>query len=203
MHKLVSIGALAGALAFAGVASAEPAAAPAGAKPAVPAAADAAAHEKKVLLGSPGEGHQILARTVGKWNVALKIVKAPGAPAQDASGTAELTAMYDGRFIRQDYSANYDGHPFSGTGYTGYDNEKKQYRFTWIDSAHTSLMSCTGKLEKDGKTITFAEDKPMAGEKPGKVVWRWVDDKTWVYESYDRDKGKEWKVLEITYTRAP
>jgi hypothetical protein len=236
MRKLVSITAAAiwGALAFAGVAAAEPPAAPAGAKPAAApaapaaapgapaaaspkppqspaekakAAAEAAAMEKWMKLATPGEAHQMLAKTAGKWNATTKMVMMPGAPAQESAGTAEFTPVLDGRFIRQDFTGNFMGQTFHGIGYTGYDNFRKEYIGSWMDSMGTAMMVSTGTADKDGKTVTYTStmDDPMTGEKNKKTkqVFRWVDDKTFVWEMYDRAKGKEWKALEITYTRAP
>ncbi len=98
------------------------------------------------------------------------------------------------------------GQAFQGIGYTGYDNMKQQFLSTWMDGGATSVTVAYGTLDKDGKSITFTGtmDDPMTGEKNKKVkqILRWTDDNTMVYEMWDSAKGKDWKAVEITYTRA-
>jgi hypothetical protein len=52
------------------------------------------------------------------------------------------------------------GMPFEGLGYTGYDNVKKQYFGTWIDSMSTGIMTSSrhGRL---GNTMTFTARTPI------------------------------------------
>jgi hypothetical protein len=38
-----------------------------------------------------------------------------------------------GRFVEQRYAGNFMGQPFSGLGYTGYDNYRKKYIGSWMD----------------------------------------------------------------------
>ena len=50
--------------------------------------------------------------------------------------------------------------PFSGIGYNGYDNVKKQYWGTWMDSMSTGMMMSSGNTSDNGKTWKFTSSMP-------------------------------------------
>jgi hypothetical protein len=96
------------------------------------------------------------------------------------------------------------GSPFTGIGVTGYDNHTKKYVSTWMDSMGTGIFFFEGTASADGKTITqeACYDDPLKGPMKWRSVTRIVDDNTLVFEMYGADKrGKEEKMMEITYTR--
>lgn len=172
-----------------------------------PAAMDQEAMMKEwAKWSTPGEPHKLAEKSVGKWNAVVRMVMGPGAEPMESKGTAEITAVLGGRWVRQDFTGEFMGQTFHGVGMSGFDNFRKRYISTWIDDMSTSMMVSYGTASKDGKSITYIGlmDEPITGEKDKKVrsVFRWVDDDTFVYESYDKAKGKEWKAMEITYTRA-
>ncbi len=45
--------------------------------------------------------------------------------------------------------------PFSGIGYTGYDNFNKKYVSFWIDNMSTGMSTMDGKIDKDNDTHVF------------------------------------------------
>ena len=155
---------------------------------------------------TPGEPHKRLAKSVGKWNAVVKMQMDPSAPPMLSKGTADFSAVFGGRFVRQAFTGSFMGQTFQGEGLMGYDNFKKQYFSTWCDNMSTSIMLSWSTADdgKGGVTYVGDMDEPMTGERGKKVksAVRWVDDNTMVYESWDKGGGKEWKALEITYTRA-
>jgi hypothetical protein len=161
-----------------------------------------AAYEK---AAEPAEEHKILQKQVGKWNLSLKSWPAPGAPANEETGTAETRSLLGDRYIQTNVSSNMMGKPFTGMAITGYDKTKKKFVGTWIDSMSTGMMLTEGKADASGKVITnqavFTD--PLTG-KPNKmkVVSKWESDDKMVDEFYERKGGKETKTMEITYTRA-
>ena len=154
---------------------------------------------------APGEPHQMLAKMVGKWNAVTKMMMAPGTEPMESKASAEFTSVMGGRWIRLEFTGEFMGQTFHGLGYNGYDNFRKRFVQTWMDDMSTGTMTSYGTASKDGKSVTYfgLMDEPMTGEKDKKVksATRWVDDDTFVYESWDHAKGNEWKALEITYTR--
>lgn len=70
----------------------------------------------------------------------------------------------------------------------------------------TGMMYMEGTSTDGGKTIVFntTMDEPVMGvkDKPVRMVSKWVDDNTHIFESWDEvGTPHEFKAMEITYTR--
>ena len=155
-------------------------------------------------LGTPGEPHKQLASLAGSWTTKTKEWMEPGKPPTESTGTAEMRMLLDGRFLHQEYSGNMMGQPYSGMGITGYDNLRKKYMSTWIDSMGTGIFTMEGTGSPDGKTITMkgSHAEPGGGMMNHRAVWKLVDANTQIFEMYGTHKGKpEMKMMEITYKR--
>src|SRR6266498_4296234 len=104
---------------------------------------------------SPSEGHKKLAAFVGTWDAKVKMYPMqPGAPVQESTGVSESKWVLGGRWVQETFNGMFMGMPFSGIGYTGYDNIKKQYVGTWMDTMSTSVMTSAGGPTSD-KTYEF------------------------------------------------
>ncbi len=90
-------------------------------------AEEKAAMEAMMKAATPGDAHKNLARMVGRWDATVKMYAQPGAPAQVSTGTSVNKLVLGGRWVQESFDGNFMGMPFSGIGYTGYDNLKKQY----------------------------------------------------------------------------
>jgi Protein of unknown function (DUF1579) len=155
-------------------------------------------------LATPGEPHKQLASLAGSWTTNTKEWMEPGKPPMEATGTAEMKMVLDGRFLQQEYNSTMMGRPYSGMGTTAYDNMRKKYVTTWIDTMGTGIFTMEGTGSPDGKTITMKGQhaKPDGGQMTHRAVWKIVDDNTQIFEMYGtHDHGKEMKMMEITYTR--
>src|SRR5204862_4453368 len=96
----------------------------------------------------------------------------PGQPPVESTGTDESMWIMGGRYVQEKFSGNFMGQPFTGMGITGYDNAKKQYFGTWIDSMGTGLMLSNGNTTDGGKTWNFKTvgTDPMTGkDMPGEM----------------------------------
>jgi len=155
-------------------------------------------------LGTPGAPHKLLARMEGSWNTKTKSWMEPGMPPMESTGTCQQKMLLGGRFLHQEFKGEMMGSPSTGIGVTGYDNRSKKYVSTWMDSMGTGILFFEGTPSEDGKTIiqeSHSED-PFKGPIKWRSVTKIVDDNTHVFELYGTDKrGKEEKMLEITYTR--
>jgi hypothetical protein len=128
----------------------------------------------------------------------------PGKPPTEATGTAEIKMLLDGRFLQQEYSSTMMGQPYSGIGITAYDNLRKRYVTTWIDTMGTGMFRMEGTANPDGKTITMKGQhaKPGGGHMTHRAVWKIVDNNNQTFEMFgSHDGGQESKMMEITYTR--
>jgi hypothetical protein len=162
--------------------------------------------EKKWMeFMTPGEQHQMLAKRTGHWNFVNKWWMEPGAPAQEAAGTCEYSSIFDNRYTTCHVSSSMDGQPFEGMGCWGYDNLKKKYFFAWIDSMGTGMMVSEGTYDAKTRTYTYQGDMPnfdTGKYENAKTVERFESDDKYVMEMWCKKDGKDFKCMEITYTRA-
>lgn len=154
---------------------------------------------------TPSEGHKQLKPLVGNWNTKAKMWMTPDAPPQESKGTASHQWVLGGRFIKEDYKGSFHGKPFQGVGLLGYDNTQERFVNTWTDSMSTGIMVSEGKYDSEKKELRMTGEYtcPMTGEtRAPLLVTRIESDKKHVFEMYEKDEnGKEYKALEITYTR--
>ncbi len=178
--------------------------------PATPSMEEMMAKYKE--LNALGPQHKDMAKAVGKYDTLSRMWMAPGAPTIESKGTAEFELVLDGRYLRQKYHCpGMDmgmgkPEPFEGMGLEGYDNFRKQYVSTWVDSMSTGIMYMTGTPDETGKIITYTgkTDDPVTGQKdkPFRMVLRKITDDKVIFEAYDRTpEGQEFKTMEIEYTR--
>ena len=157
-------------------------------------------------LATPGEPHKQLAGLSGSWTTKTKEWMEPGKPPMESTGSVEMKLLLDGRYLQQDFTGDMMGQPYSGVGITGYDNLRKRYVSTWIDSMGTGIFMMEGTATADGKTITLKghHAEPGGGQMAHRAVWKLVDDNTQTFDMYGSHQGgKEMKMMEIVYTRKP
>lgn len=157
-------------------------------------------------VATPGEPHKLFTSLAGSWTTTSKEWMEPGKPPTESTGTAEMKMLLGGRFLYQEYNAQMMGQPFSGIGIDAYDNLTKKYVTAWIDSMGTGIFTMEGTASADGKTITLkgSHPEPGGGRMTHRAVWTIKDANTQTFEMYGaHGKGKEMKMLEITYTRKP
>jgi hypothetical protein len=157
---------------------------------------------------TPGRFHERLSYFVGEWKTVTKMWMGGAGSGEPAtsSGKATYRWLMEGRWLAQDFSGDMMGIPFTGFALTGYDNFRKQYTGTWIDSMSTALATMEGGIDRTGKRIEmFGKlDEPMLDQagKSAKYVTQIVDDDHFTFELHDLDIiGGETKVLGIAYER--
>ncbi len=154
---------------------------------------------------TPGAEHKRLEQFVGTWDTTVKTWMEPGAPPQESQGVSENKMALGGRFLEQHYEGRFMDQPFTGMGFTGYDNYKKKYIGTWMDSMGTAIMNSTGTADASGRTITFTGtmDDFMAKKTVRlKETLTVVDDDHHTFEMWaPGPDGKMFKSMEIQYTR--
>jgi hypothetical protein len=154
---------------------------------------------------TPGEGHAALKPIAGSWSASVKTWMQPGAPAQESTATAEAQWLMGGRYLQEDVKGTIGGMAFEGRGVVGYDNLKKKYVGTWIDNMGTGIMTSEGAY--DAATKTFTNTSEISDPQSGKTikereVLRIVSDAKMVRQMWTKGRdGKEFKSMEITYTR--
>ena len=115
---------------------------------------------------TPGEGHAALEPMVGSFHARTTFVMARGGEPSVSEGSSENRWVLGGRYLEQVYRGTSMGMPFEGLGYTGYENVKKRYVGTWMDSFGTGLMNSVGVGKPKPQTLEF---EAMAHDPSGKV----------------------------------
>ncbi len=176
----------------------------------LPAIPRGAAQEKKdpfAALPQPGPEHKMLAAMSGTWEAKVKFWMDPSKPPQESTGTMVKKMILDGRFMQENYKDNGEmfGKPFLGQGLVGYDAPKKKFVMAWADSMSTTLSISHGTYDESAKTITFRgeEEIPGMGKFKTRDVLKIVSTDMQHMEMFREPEGsgKEFKVLEIHYTR--
>ena len=116
-----------------------------------------------------------------------------------------MKTVLGGRYLEQRFAGTAMGQPFSGIGYTGYDNVKKKYESYWIDSMGTGMLVMTGSLDRTGKKTVYTGSMldPVNGKKVAiRSVDTEVDADTLLFEMWmSGPDGKMAKSMEMTYSR--
>ncbi len=154
---------------------------------------------------TPGEEHKRLAPLVGKFKSTATFWMEPGKPPLVEKGTTTNTWALGKRFVKQEHKSKFGGMPFQGTGYLGYDNVKKAYVGTWMDSMGTGILTSEGWYDAATKTLSMDAQFscPLeGGPKKAKFITKILNNKEFVDEMYDvGPDGKEFKVMEIKYKK--
>lgn len=155
--------------------------------------------------GTPGPIHEKLTQMAGSYDVEVKSWHAPGEPTIE-KGTATRSMALGGRVMVEDFSSTMMGQPFTGHGMHGYDNITEKHWSTWNDSMSTGLMVSEGTCDaQNACTFTGSWVEPVKKQKvTSRMTTRWTSPTTEVFEMHaPGPDGKEFKMMEITYTRKP
>lgn len=161
-----------------------------------------------MAAATPGEMQARLAEDAGVWKGTTKMWMGPGTEPMASECTTTVTPVFDGRYIKVETEGDMPGMgPFHGFGIYGYDNVSEKFQGSWIDNCGTGVMYGVGDLSSDGDTLTFtyAYTCPIT-KKP--TTMRQVDTRTGPNakksEMYATDpkSGKEYKMMEIAYSRS-
>ena len=157
-----------------------------------------------MAYSTPGDIHQMLAKTVGSWHGDITMWMQPGAAPVKTVGESTYEMILGGRYLQSKNTGNFMGAPFEGIGTIGYDNAKKVLVNSWIDNMGTGMMYLTGTWDAANKTMNFTGsmvDPIAGGDVKVRQVFKLVDDNTQIMEMYSITNGKEFKNMEIKYTR--
>lgn len=168
-------------------------------------AMDPAMMEAMMKAGQPGDAHKKLDGLVGTWDTKIEMWMVPGAEAMSTTGVTETRWLLGGRYLEQQFKGEFEGMPFEGIGYTGYDNVRKQYWGSWMDNMSTAMMLSTGSIAEDGKSWSFSGTMPdpmSGGDTPVDEKITLIDHDHHTMEMWTPGPdGKKFKSMEIGYSR--
>ncbi len=162
-----------------------------------------AAMAEMMKISAPGPMHALLASLAGKWKTSVKSWMGPEPTVSE--GTCEGTMIMGGRYLESKHSGNMMGMPFEGMEILTYDNMKKQFTSVWIDNMAPMLtFGSDGQVDASGKVITMhtSMPNPVTGQMEAYTYVTTITDKDHHRFVMNGSKdGKDYKVMEIDYTR--
>jgi hypothetical protein len=159
--------------------------------------------EAWMQAGTPGPQHAALAEHAGDYTMVIKSWMDPAGEPMVSEGTAHSEMILGGRIYKETVESDMMGMPFTGLGFTGYDNTTGKYWGTWMDSMSTGLGIGEGEWDEEADALKMAIEfaDPMTKEtKTAHTVTRWTDDGKTVFEWYEDRDGAQVKTMEIVYT---
>ncbi len=104
---------------------------------------------------TPGAGQKRLEPMVGSFDVKILTWVDPSKKPVESKAVSINTWMLDGRYIQSMLSGYVLDEPFSGIGYTAYDNPSKTYQTAWMDTGSTGMVWYRGGFDASGKSATM------------------------------------------------
>jgi len=159
-----------------------------------------------VKAGTPGPVHAEFSKWAGNYDLSIKSWHTPGTEATIETGTATRKMVLGGRVMVEDMSSRMMGQPFTGHGMHGYDNVTGKHWSTWNDSMSTGLMTSEGTCDSNHAcTFTGSWVDPVKKTKvTSRMTTRQASATSEVFEMHGpAPDGKEFKMMEITYTKKP
>jgi hypothetical protein len=161
------------------------------------------AQEAMPEMPKPTRAHALLKKEVGDWKAEMKAWMGPGDPI--VSYGREHNEMLGGFWCLSKFEGTFAGEPFLGSATLGYDQTKKIYTGSWIDSMTPERMSMTGTYDDETRTMTWRTETLGMDGKPvvGKMVVVYEDDDHRSMTMFNpAASGDEMmKVMEVNYTR--
>jgi len=153
---------------------------------------------------TPGAMHQMLAKADGTWNEEITMWEAPDALPQKMTASCENKMIMGGRYQESTTTGTFNNMPFEGHSLVGYDNVRKVFQSIWIDNMGTGIIHLEGTYDPSTKmlTLTGKQTDPMEGKETDlKQTIKFIDDNNQLIEMYTTQNGKEFKMMEIKFTR--
>jgi hypothetical protein len=148
--------------------------------------------------------HALLNPMAGQWETLTRYWTGPEAEPVEAKGSSTRKWILDGRFLQEEFEGGNLALPFRAVGLYGYDAFDQQYTAMWVDSMNTAMLSNAGTYDPSNKVVRFTGryGDPWTGKKyPSRGATRLLDNDKHVMEFYVNLGEREFKMLEITYTR--
>jgi hypothetical protein len=158
--------------------------------------------EAMAKAGALGEQHAWLATLAGSWTFTGTFWMGPEGPPTTSSGTAERTLIHGGRVLVETVRTEFEGQPFEGQGMTGFDNVTKRWWSTWTDTMSTGLMTSVGTCREGRCEFEMTGPDPLTGGMSSTRGTSEHNGDRELHTSWAKGPdGKEWKTMELVYTR--
>ncbi len=119
-------------------------------------------------MPKPTPEHVWLEKFVGDWSTDSKGTMGPDQPPMECKGSLNSRKL-GGFWVLNEMKGDMAGAPMTGVQTIGYDENKKKYVGTWVDSMTNFMWKYEGTVDKTGKILTLEADGPNFIE-PGKTT---------------------------------
>ncbi len=106
-------------------------------------------------LTVPGEPHELLAGTVGEWDLTFRVWSAPDTEPSESIGTATARWILGDRFVETWFEGEVMGRPFEALKIEGFEKATQEYVTTWRDNLGTYTMVFRGRCGTTCETRTM------------------------------------------------
>lgn len=153
----------------------------------------------------PGEPHEVLAGTVGTWDLTIRTWRTPEGEPLESRGSAVGRWILGERFVETTYSGSVMDKPFEGLKIEGYDKVVREYVSTWRDNLGTYTIILRGSCDSDcsKRTLTGQFMDPVSRQQLTiKGVTTLTTEDSYLYESFIvTPAGGEFKNMELEAER--
>jgi len=159
--------------------------------------------EAYMKAGALGPEHEMMAKHVGTFDVAMKSWMDPAGPPMESKAVAVRTLHMGGRVLHEEFQGEVMGMPFTGLSRTGFDNVSRKWWSTWTDSMSTGIMLSEGECDENFTcTYVGSYNDPIKGVTTHRYVAHWKSPDEQFFEMYGPGPdGQEVKMMEMVYTR--
>ena len=119
---------------------------------------DAVAQEQPAMP-EPTQEHKWLQQFSGDWTTQSESSMGPDQPPVQCEGTI-TSRMLGGFWLVNNMKGDYAGTPMNGIQTIGFDETKKKYVGTWIDSMTSMMWHYEGQVDSTGKVLTLEAEGP-------------------------------------------
>ncbi len=115
-------------------------------------------------MPTPTPEHGKILAGVGDWEGSLTMFDMPGAKPEPVPAKEKVTGI-GGFWVLSDFTCEFMGMPYHGSGHVGYDAEKKKYVGTWVDSMSSYFSLMEGEYDASKKALVMRWQAPdMTGQ---------------------------------------
>ncbi len=112
-------------------------------------------------MPKPTPEHVWLEKFVGDWSTDSKGTMGPDQPPMECKGSLNSRKL-GGFWVLNEMKGDMAGAPMTGVQTIGYDENKKKYVGTWVDSMTNFMWKYEGTVDKTGKILTLEADGPTS-----------------------------------------